>query len=191
VGCLAGMEGTSASVGLGCAETWPVFLSKHRPPSFNQTRESANAEGHRRCIDQLLLRAFVISDERADVICSSARPVGGLWKQGSGEAPSFIGWMAGSGGGANKVCRAGSRDKAKAKAILDLSIPARPAKLKMGLHLQSAGLLKLACPVDRLVESRDGAFTPSPLHPFIPSSTPPGGRNASGFGLIAASCEAP
>lgn len=57
------------------------------------------AEGHRRCIDQLLLRAFVISDERADVICSSARPVGGLGKQGSGEAPSIIGWMAGSGGG--------------------------------------------------------------------------------------------
>jgi hypothetical protein len=123
--------------------------------------------------DQLLLRAFVISDERADVICSPARPVGCLWKQGSGEAQS-IGWMAGSGGGENQGCRAGSRDKAI--PVLDLSIPARPAKLKMGLHLQSAdlqtcplssrsaGLLKLACPVDRLVESRDGAFTPSSLH---------------------------
>lgn len=107
MGCLAGMEGTTASVGLGCAETWPVFLSKHRPPSFNQTQESANAEGHRRCIDQLLLRAFVISDERADVICSSARPVGGLWKQGSGEAQSIIGWMAGSGGGRTKHAEPG------------------------------------------------------------------------------------
>jgi hypothetical protein len=47
--------------------------------------------------DQLLLRAFVISDERADVICSSARPVGlpleaGLWGGAKHWLDGWIRW---------------------------------------------------------------------------------------------------